>query len=429
MMGFSARQDNRQSFHLHVKPLDVDSSRELLSFSLKSAGVEFSASDLDQLSELTDGHPFNVHFIAKFVSEYGVGSLLSDPHDLIEWKYKRAEDFLRRIQFSEVECDILVALTEYRLLPLESIARVVSVDLPSISRATRKLEDFCCIDLSEGYFQVSSPIKEAIRRDKRFDRSDVWKTELGRRICELADEYTDDDHMPVSLINTAVVAAVRSDKPTRFVSNFVLPSHYLMIAREYYDARKSKSCMAFCEKAFAMRSNLTLDAQIEVLRLWGLSAVRSQNDLVFNHVIAYIRDYTHVSAKRVSLFLRGFRHRVRGELDSAEPMFLEAWKLSRENQSINREIANLYLKQKRYNEAESYARAAYNQSPTNPFLIDMMAEVILGRAHAGLRIDQGELDVVVPKDLWRGAWFIIFSYQDGAQFSPKEKLHSGKTRD
>ncbi len=391
MMSFASRQDHPHSFHLHVRPLDSDSSKELLSFSLKAAGIDFSAEELNLLSELTDGHPFNIHFVTKFALEYGIPSLLADPHDLIEWKYKRAEDFIRQVSFSETECDIIVALTEYRLLPLESLARVISVDLPAISKATRKLEDFCCIDLRDGYFQVSPPIKEAIRRDKRFDRSDIWKRELGNRICDLADEYTDDDDISVSLIDTAIVAAIRGSKPTRFISNFVLPSHYLLIAREYYDSKKSKSCMEFCEKAFDMRANLTLDAQIEVLRLWGLSAVRSQNDLAFSRVMAAIGEYTHISARRVSWFLKGFRHRVRGELDEAEPMFLEAWKLSKDNQSINREIAGLYVKQKRYNEADSYARAAYRQSPTNPYLIDMMAEIVLGRAHDGLRIDHEEL--------------------------------------
>src|SRR5262249_26981072 len=96
-------------------------------------------------------------------------------------------------------------------------------------------------------------------------------------------------------------------------------------------------------------------------------------------------------AKRHAFFVEGFYLRRLDRLDEAEAKFLECWKLSRDNQSVNRELAQLYCRQKQYNEAEAYARAAYATGPTNPFIIDSLVETLHGKQSAGQPVDPAEL--------------------------------------
>jgi tetratricopeptide (TPR) repeat protein len=91
-------------------------------------------------------------------------------------------------------------------------------------------------------------------------------------------------------------------------------------------------------------------------------------------------------------FLEGFNFRLKKDFEAAEEKFIGCWNLGRDNQSVNRELASLFCKQRRFSEAEGYARSAYRIAPTNPFIIDILAEILLGQAASGLRIDHAELE-------------------------------------
>jgi Flp pilus assembly protein TadD len=283
------------------------------------------------------------------------------------------------------------ALIEYRFLPLELFATILESEPVAVARALRKLEEHCCIERRGDYYEVSAPIRDAVRRDQRFDKSDDWKRKLGEGICSSLADYKDEEHVSVALLDSAVMAAVRGIEAPKYITALILPSHLLAIARRYYDNRQPALCIQFCKRAFEMKGRLTADAQIEVLRLWGLSAVRDGEREQYENVIQLLGRYPSSVARRHALFVEGFYLRRHNKLDEAEEKFLECWKLSKDNQSINRELASLYCKQRQYNDAETHARSAYLTAPTNPFIIDIMAETLLGKAQMRLPVDPAEL--------------------------------------
>ena len=312
---------------------------------------------------------------------------------MIEWKIKRAEDFLKLINFSEVEVELIASITEYRYLPLELLRTIIKRDLEVIATALRRLEDHCCIERRDKYYQVAAPIREAVKRDRRFDKKDKWKKEIAEAISAAIAEYKNDEQMPITLLESANAAAFRGATVPAFVSNLILPSHLLTIARDCYDRRKWAACLDFCNQALAMGSRLTTDGQVEALRLSGLSNVRLGRDV--KAIIQSLGTYTTRSARRNRFFIEGFDLRNRRRLDEAEKKFLEAYALSPRNVHVNRELAALYCKQRRYDEAVSYARAAYRAAPTNVFLIDVMAEALLGKRQLGFQVDEDELAEVM----------------------------------
>ncbi|WP_456707515.1 tetratricopeptide repeat protein [Bradyrhizobium sp. USDA 4452] len=125
--------------------------------------------------------------------------------------------------------------------------------------------------------------------------------------------------------------------------------------------------------------------------MWGLSAIRARATAEYDEIVGKLRNFNTRAANRIAFFLEGFHSRLRNDWDGAEQKFLECWKLSKDNQSTNRELASLYCKQRRYSEAEAYARSAYKIAPTNPFIIDIMTETLLGKAQLGLAVDPDEL--------------------------------------
>jgi tetratricopeptide (TPR) repeat protein len=395
MMPTRFKETDPRSLHVYIPTLSDESARQLLGLVLKQLDVDYTDDQIEAASELIDGHPFNVRFAAVFAHDYGLEMLLADPSDLIEWKRKRAEYFLQNMTFSGIEADILAALGEYRYLATEMILSIPQAPMKDVASALRRLQEFSCVERREGYCHIAPPLRDAIRRDQRFGRSDAWKQNIGKVICDAISEYRNDDEVSVAILDGGALAAARGHKAPAFLSSLILPSHLLRIAREYYDAGKRGLCIEFCERAWAAKNRLPVEAQLEVLRLWGLSTVRIGNEEGFRKVLTLFRDYTGRTAERLLLFLEGFYLRVHNKLDEAEEKFLAAWRLSRDNQSVNRELANLLAKERRYDEAERFARGVYEQAPTNPFILDVMAEVLLGKFEQGLHVDQQEIKRVM----------------------------------
>jgi hypothetical protein len=395
MMPLYLRSNLKSAFHTYLHPLSDEQTLELLSFSLKQADIIFSAAQLESISQHLDGHPFNVRFATQYIKNYGIASLIGDPSELIEWKRRRAEDFLSRIEFEDIDVDILAILNEYRYVASDMLMSIVTGDPVAIIRHLRGLEELCCVERREQYFHIAAPLRDAIRRDKRFEKPDAWKQKVGASICEALKDYKNEDHVSVAIIESATIAAAAGASAPPFLSNLILPSHLLRIARDYYDLRKSGVCIEFCKRAFDMKSRLTVDGQIEVLRLWGLSAIRIDDKQSYQMVLGELANYGSNIAKRNTYFLEGFYLRRHDRLDDAEEKFLSAWRLSKDNQSINHQLASLYCKQRRYNDAEAYARAAYRTAPTNPFNIDILAETLLGKMQFGLSVDVREVNRVL----------------------------------
>lgn len=426
MMPLSVRHGFPRTFHQYLKGLADDVVKDLVSLSLKELQVEFTEAQVAAVVQHLDGHPYNVRFAVQYILNYGIDTLVSDPTDLIEWKNRRAVDFLVKLEFDDVESDIVALLSEYQYLASATLIEALGGDGAVAARASRRLQEYCCIELREGYFQLAPPLRDAVRRDVRFKRDDKWKQEVALLICELVETYKGEGQVPLQIIESATLVAARSDNPPGFLATFILPSYLLRVAREHYDAGRRSACLRFCERAFGQRDRLPMEAQIELLRLWGLSAIRLTRQDVFASVVSELRKFNTKFARRMIFFLEGFHARLRGSLDEAEEKFLKAWNLARRNESINRELASLYCKERRYADAEAYARAAYEIAPTNPFILDILAETLLGKAHAGLPVDREELARVLDQ-------LKIYGDAPGSSFflirEAQQKLRDRKSED
>ena len=142
---------------------------------------------------------------------------------------------------------------------------------------------------------------------------------------------------------------------------------------------------------------MTADAKVETLRLFGLSAARLDERKELSFVFDELASIKAKNATQKLHFLRGFAARLAARWDDAEEEYRKSHRLSPTNMSTNRELASVFLIQGRHADAEGYARAAYEHAPSNPYLIDMLARTLSGKASQGLRIDERELEDLVER--------------------------------
>jgi tetratricopeptide (TPR) repeat protein len=418
MMPYPLRSQSLKSFYVRIPEFTEEESKELLGFMLKQKKIDYSEKELQFLSELVDGHPVNAKFAVEYASEYGLNVMLSDPEDVISWKRRRALDFLKKISFSVNERNILSVLYEYRVIASDMLFAIFEDSQEKTAKAIRRLEEFCCVDRRGDYFHIATPIRDAVGRDARFKRDENWRQEVARKIISMVSDCKDEDNIPVAVLNVAAAASPKTTQSNLILSQLVLPSHLLKIAREHYDKKERLRCIDFARRAYSMKDRLPSEARVEALRLWGLSAVRVAEDEL-TKVYSELTTIKLRSARRVHHFLKGFHARMRNKVDDAEREFLLSHRYGEDNPSINREIASLFARQGRFKEADSYARKAYKHNPTNAFLIDIMISIIEGRRRMGDQVDLNELSVLHDdlRQYGEGEGLSFFSMREAERLS------------
>lgn len=395
MMPLRIREDHNSSYHTFIRPFDDEKVSEILSFTLREIDVDFSEEQLAALCSLQDGNPINIKLTMKAIKSYGLESFIDDPSLLVDWKRKRSEDFLSKIEFSSLELDLVALLSDYRIMPFSLLKRSVADggwSLQDLTLALRKLEDYCCIERVGPLYSISLAVHDAVGRDRRFKRADRWRSDVANRILNEIAEYTNDESISVPILAAGARASIIGGKLDNIAASFILPSHFLLLAREAYHDDRWRAALDLCKKAYSLRSQLSTDGCIEALRLWGLSAIRMNNEGELKFSLAELDQYKSKRiAERNIYFLQGFQSRLGKRYDEAEQFFLKAHKLAKGNLSINRELASLYRHRGQYSEAESYARSAYDRIPTNPFVIDVLLESLLGKASLGLPVQEVEI--------------------------------------
>jgi tetratricopeptide (TPR) repeat protein len=385
-----------KSAHIRIPSLSDSSVYELMCLLLNELEVEYTKEQAEQACAFADGHPFNVHFIAAYIAGEGIDVALSDPREILEVKYQKGHDFIRLISFSDLEGDIIALLHEYRFCDLEFVISVLDRPVLDITEAIRRLEDFCCIERRDRILLIAPPLRDAIRRDRRFHRKPFWHEEIARRIVDNLAAYSGEDNVPLSLIDSAIPEIIRSGREIPFVTNLLLPSHFLRVGRNYYDRGMWARAVDFCRRALELETQLSIDAKIEANRLLGLALTRiDTEDPAIGTVVANLRNYGTATANRVAYFIEGFRARRRGDYDIAEERFTAASNLDRDNFHICRELSSVLCRMERFSEAEPYARVAHRRSPDNPYILDVLIELLEGKAAQGIPINAAEL-----KDLY-----------------------------
>lgn len=369
-----------------VPPLSSDETRDLLAARLRSEGVIFTSEQIERLSEAVVQHPINVDFALESILDLNgdIDLFMSDTSDLLTWRNRRALDFLNQVSFTPVEKYICGLLISFRQLTSELIVLLVEEDGEAVARAVRALIDRHVVEGNGGYYMLSAPIIDAIRRSGRFHLEKDEEQRAAAKMVEAFERYRDEDEVQRALLEPTVIASLRAGGAVRSQwRQLVLPSHFLIIAREAYDRRELRRAIDFCQDALTHVSQMSEEAKVECFKILGLSAIRTADEELLRSARDGLARIRTRYSKQVNLFLKGFSFRYKGFFPEAEAAYLQCFDVNERNFSVCRELAQVYLALGRPDEAENYARTAFDIAPNNPFIIDILVGVLLGRARMG----------------------------------------------
>lgn len=381
-------------FQLKLEPMTDEKIADLLRFNLRDASIDYNENDIELACKLLEGIPLNAEMAINYIVQYGLKSFVNDPSAFVAVRRGRMEEFLSKIVFTEDEMHILSVIMELRFLNFELVCSVCNLTIESAGKALRNLEDLCCISRRGEDYTLVAPLIDPVTRDKRFFRDHTARIATALKIIEFINEYKDDQKASLSLIEIGVRAEIVSGgKSPSMVSRLILPSYLITMARRAYDALELPEAIEYGLRAWNDRESLSDEGKIEILRILGLSYARQGNE---QRLEAVVNDLAKFKSKRIAkrnlYFLQGFYKRLQKRLDEAERFFLKAHEISADNISINRELANLYRLRGEYVEGEQYARKAYAKHPTNPFIIDVFLECLLGKMNEDMNVSQKEIE-------------------------------------
>lgn len=374
-----ARSECDTLVFLDIDPLDPDSARQYIVQKARIRGVSLSPPEIDDIIKLGHGHPQNYDFILEKCKQYTASVALADLEDIYAVSRERSRAILESIRFSRNARHLLSVLRLYFNIPAEFIADLFE-DAVEGADACAELLDLHVIMESHGVYSISPPLVDAIGRDRRLALDPAQSARIARKFVKALNEYQDDGRVPVNIIDAAALAALESGaERSNWTEQFILPSHYIYLARHLYHRRQYERAIEYAESAIHYKLSLTDAAFIQACRTLGMSAAQIGDDERVRRATGFLTALRDSYANASAHFIRGFNARLSGDFKTAEEEYLAAKPTARDDIALDRELATVYLLLRDYERALSYADLALARAPDSPYLLDSVARALINK--------------------------------------------------
>ncbi|MGB9366274.1 MAG: TIR domain-containing protein [Xanthobacteraceae bacterium] len=376
--------------------LSRDEVRQLAALLLRQFQISYSNDDLEKIVEIADGHPYNVIFIVQAARQYTLPVFLADPSDFVQWKRRRASDFIQKITFSIEERVILCALRDFSALDFDTISLVVGENIDNVGRALARLIEMHIIETKADTYLVSPPIRVAVERDSRFSLPHSDYRKILEAVSSALKVHDESSTISLSLVNAGILAQLQQDgEVSELFSAFLLPSHHVWLARRRYDDGQHKDCVRFALMAIEGLDRLSPAGKIEACRLLCLAATRLGQEESFQKGIAILRSGSRDAFANSNInFLLGFNARLKGHLPEAEDCFRASYDDSPGNFSAARELASICMVRGDVESAEAFARQAFQVAQDNPYILDILLSILI---KGGKKSSEQEISLLFEK--------------------------------
>ena len=367
--------------------------RQLCAMLLKQRGIAYTDDDLDELVKLADGHPLNVYFIAEAVREHTLPVFLADTSYFTQWKHRRASQFLQKINFSDHERVLLSALKDFPNLTFDALVEIVTQDPPAVAAALVRLMDLHIVEGSGHTYRITPPLRVGVERSPKFSVNAPERERVIRIVANLLRTTGEDEQIAVSMLDTQILAAIEAEAsvPALFEA-FLLPSHYVWLARRKYNERYFDDARALCLRAVDRIKHLSPAGKVEACRLLCLASIRTGKDADFERGIKILEQHSNDSWARSNVnFLKGFYARHNGRFPDAEKFFRNAVEESPGNFSALHQLASICLVRGDTESAEVFARRGLKSTIENDYVLNILLSALLKAPAHKLRAMDGEL--------------------------------------
>jgi tetratricopeptide (TPR) repeat protein len=273
-------------------------------------------------------------------------------------------------------------------LDFQAMVDALPLSPNATSDALLRLSSLHVLEHTGGIFNISPPLRVALERDKRIEIPSDLRNKALKVLSETLTVRIDEGNAEIALVDTAILAAIESGTTNTLVSAFLLPSHYVWLAKRNYDQRHYEESIRLAREGLRGAGRLSSGGLVAACRYMCLPAARIGDIETFREGIARLEAGARDDWARSNIaFLRGFNERMMGNPPAAESFFRESYRLSPGNYSSARELAAICLARGNLDEAETFAREARVHAPSNAFVIDILVAVLIKKLGKQARND------------------------------------------
>lgn len=370
---------------VQLTPLPIDKSKLLFKWWLSRLQIGQIDFVVEQLIELIEGSPKQIELAARLVANLELPrGLETNKRKIFADLERQASELLSNLQKDVPSSLVLAFIAECGYV---SEADIYSA-LEGVDELTKdKIEEAIGKLISYG-FVLSDDVSLRlpaflIRTARKLTNDEHVARSIGRawnQFVTIFENLESDTESTVSVLTEACLARLREgENKFSLVDSIILPSQCFRIARRYYDETKYTRALELCKKAYERRIALTNEGAIEVLRIYGLSAARSNNRTEFSNAIASFNEYgANKKGQRIKEFLLGFESRLEGSFDAALEHMNSAYRLGGQGDiHILRELAFLHWSGDEFQLAQRYIKQAKSRASSNPYVLEMEIKIEL----------------------------------------------------
>ena len=376
-----ARTNTAELVFYDLRPMSDAAARQYVTYNARARRLSLNSSQVDAIIAAAKGQVPVLELILERCSQYPAEQALADLTDAQDVIRDRAGAFLQGVEVSDDAARMLGVLNNYFNVPAEFVSAIFE-DFEAGASASSELLDLHLVVEAQGIYSVSPPLVDAIARDSRFVLGGNAASDVARTFAQLFSEYSDEGVVPVGSIDAAAIASIETGMTDPlWVNRFILPSHYIYLARRSYDRGDWQRAIDFCESAIAYRSSMTTGAYVHVCRTLGQSAARLGRDDTVQRAIDLLNGASHPLSHAHAAYVRGFSERLLGRFAEAEGSYEDAALTLRADVSLMRELAVVNLLRRQFAKAIDYGEKALGFAANSPYLLDIVARARIAREH------------------------------------------------
>lgn len=362
-----------------VPPIDLDSTKRLLSRSFKVAGL--SAPNSDQLNELgpyLGGYPPAVNLAVGFSKEYGLKNLLADKSILVDFKVRAFSRIITRLNLNRGEQLVAKVLGMEPSLSIDVLSTLTDMSIEDVARDIRRLIDYSLVIHSSEYYSLAAPIRDTVYRTFGL----LTQAQFAHMASQMRTKYWGTPGVVPSLdaIDATIYAVARTEKgQLSEFADIILPSTLLRIANQAYNEHQWLLARDLAERAFSADPTAA-----KALLILSKASVRLAHEGAgdWNDAEAAVA-LAETKGIRGRQYLRGFMEQKRGNLSEAVKSYYAAEKAGDRSVGVYRDRAHCLFRLGQIEEANKDIRLALERYPRNNFIVDLAAEIAIARGHFG----------------------------------------------
>ncbi|UVM45599.1 TIR domain-containing protein [Pseudomonas brassicacearum] len=366
-----------------VKPLDEENSRYLFKILLAQNSIVFPSPQERKLVENSIiGHPGLINAVVNYLRlnpRYRPNRTHTSILQIINMQVeKMLVDFIRHNPHHEK------AVALFGDAFILSYAEIVSLmtHWPDLEESVDQLLNAGFLSVTNSYYQLAPYLQRYAQRLS--ERLTTEMVEVRKILLNDSEGYDENSYVSIELLDSRIIEHLVSGTPIPgFMSGLVMPAQQIKASKREYDLRNYKSSLSLAMEAYSQTSKLSQSGLVESWRLLGLSSARIPDEEGIVYFNSEAPRLPETDRKKATYhFVHGLKARLQGNLREALPCFVNCYDVGDADSHVCRELAYIHAFEGELDKAQDYIREARRLAPSNPYILDVEAFILLERYRA-----------------------------------------------